>query len=139
MNFSKDNTIQWIIILLCQKMGAFPWEYFFTIQASLTHCIQFRQIVGAVMMIGSLAAAPHLSKSQVEHSTCVSANTSTLDPIDLTLPTIVMVIISSISALAFVIFFDTPYKRLNAEKIAELEESSPADERPINDRHTNVI
>lgn len=97
------------------------------------------QIVGAVMMIGSLAAAPHLSKSQVEHSTCVSANTSTLDPIDLTLPTIVMVIISSISALAFVIFFDTPYKRLNAEKIAELEESSPADERPINDRHTNVI
>ncbi|XP_002160869.4 solute carrier family 49 member A3 isoform X1 [Hydra vulgaris] len=73
------------------------------------------QIIGVFMMIGGLAFAPPLSLRQKLNSVCDIDHSSKLDPVDLTIPVLVMVSSGTIVVSLFVILFNTTYKRLNAE------------------------
>ena len=68
------------------------------------------------MIVGGLAAAPSLTPDQVKQSSCLVEGGANLNPVDLSYPTIVMVLVVSMLGIVFVIFFDTPYHRLNAEE-----------------------
>ena len=68
------------------------------------------------MMVGGLAAAPSLTPDQVKQSSCLVEGGAKLNPVDLSYPTIVMVLVVSVLVIVFVMFFDTPYHRLNAEE-----------------------
>ena len=77
----------------------------------------FRQVIGAIMMIGGLIFAPSLSSAQKVYSVCDVDQSSHLDPVNLTIPVLVMVSSSVVVLLLFMIFFNTSYKRLEAETV----------------------
>ena len=59
--------------------------------------------------------APYLTEAQVKNSSCDVGDSNQLDPQDYSMPTLVMLLVTSLSAILFVAFFETPYKRMTAE------------------------
>lgn len=71
----------------------------------------FGQIIGAIVLAVGLVASPKLSKYEIAHS----CKKSDLDPINFSMYAVVVTLLSVVSGIFFILFFDTDYKRLNAE------------------------
>jgi len=71
----------------------------------------FRQVSGAIILSVGLATSPNLSKSDI--GVCGTANN--IQPLDFSIYAVVVTLLTSVFGLFFVMFFDTDYKRLQAE------------------------
>eukprot|EP00111_Clytia_hemisphaerica_P022741 TCONS_00066934-protein len=72
------------------------------------------QVIGAILFFIGLEASPKLSAADLADSTCKAEHD--IDPLNFSTYAIVVTVLASSIGILFIMFFDTDYKRLQAER-----------------------
>lgn len=79
--------------------------------------ILIRQIFGIICIVSSQAVATPLPAAEIPYSNCGNNTANVNDgPLDMTWSMLFMSSVAVVASCLLVVFFHTPYKRLNAEK-----------------------